>query len=158
MDSDSDSSENSVGEITIWSKIILDTVEQNKEALREADSSKRKSKFKKYFIENVKVWLLQIQELWENDETKSSIWDTKEKLEGMDDEEAVLTAIDQRKYKLLKHIKWDVIDDMIDEEEDEPLEIDTEDEEEDEPLEIDTEDNEAEQEEMEESGGAEEDE
>ncbi len=153
MDSDSDSSANSVDEITIWGKIILDTVEQNKEALREADSSKRKSKFKKYFIENVKVWLLQIQELWENDETKSSIWDTKEKLEGMDEEEAVLTAIDQRKYKILKLIKWDEIDDLIDTEEDEPLE----DIEEDEPLEIDT-DDEAEPEEMVEGGGAEEDE
>ncbi len=123
MDSDSDSSENSVEETTIWSRIILDTVEQNKEALREADSSKRKSKFKKCFMENVKPWLVQIQEFWENDETKSSIWDTKEKLENMDDEEAVLAAIDQRKYKLLRLIKWDVIDELIDSGEDDDMDI-----------------------------------
>ncbi len=123
MDSDSDSSENSVEETTIWSRIVLDTVEQNKEALREADSSKRKSKFKKCFMENVKPWLVQIQEFWENDETKSSIWDTKEKLENMDDEEAVLAAIDQRKYKLLRLIKWDVIDELIDSGEDDDMDI-----------------------------------
>ncbi len=55
----------------------------------------------------------------ENDETKSSIWDTKEKLEDMDDEEAVQTAIDQRKYKLLKLIKWEKVEGLIDGDDDE---------------------------------------
>ncbi len=124
MDSDSDSSQSSAEEQTIWNKIILDTVEQNKETLRDADSSKRLTKFKKLFIENVKVWLLQIHEFWENDETKSSIWDTKEKLEDMDDEEAVQTAIDQRKYKLLKLIKWEKVEGLIDgDEEEDSLEM-----------------------------------
>ena len=105
---------------TIWDKIVFHTFNANKEKLiGYSDWKKLRHKFKNMFLENVKYWIPMINDFMESDELKAAIWDTKDSNPDMDEDEAILFAIEKRKYKLFKIIDWDYIRDLVHEEMDE---------------------------------------
>ena len=96
---------------TIWDKIMWETYVEHKHVLGAIPSSKRKELFKKYFLDQVKKWMPMLQNFMENDRTKEAIWNAKEKIdydssEDEDDDEALLVAVDQLRYKIWKIIDW----------------------------------------------------
>lgn len=91
---------------TIWDKIIEETVELHRDSL-DINHPNFKSKFQKRFLYNVQDWFLKIFNFVENDQVKANIWDTKEKLDFEDEEESLISAIDQRKHNIFKNvINW----------------------------------------------------
>ncbi len=106
---------------TVWDKIMWETYVENKENLATLDKTKLKEKFKKYFLVKVKEWLPMLQDFMENDRIKAAIWGTKETVasDSSDEEEDILVAVDQRKYKIWKIIDWDIVENWFAEEEEE---------------------------------------
>ncbi len=104
---------------TVWDKIMWETYVENKENLATLDKTKLKEKFKKYFLVKVKEWLPMLQDFMENDRIKAAIWGTKETVasDSSDEEEDILVAVDQRKYKIWKIIDWDIVENWFAEEE-----------------------------------------
>ena len=91
---------------TIWDKIIEETVELHRDSL-DINHPNFKSKFQTRFLYNVQDWFLKIFNFVENDQVKANIWDTKEKLDFEDEEESLISAIDQRKHNIFKNvINW----------------------------------------------------
>ncbi len=122
---------------TIWDKIIVETVEYNKDAL-DIESENFKFKFQRRFLDNVQNWILQIFKFMENDPVKTAIWETKEKLDYESDEEGILSAIEQRKHAIFKNVlDWEYVKSLFTEESDD----EEEEEEEEEEAEEDTSDN-----------------
>ena len=119
----SDQEPNANGELeeereTVWDKIMWETYVENKENLATLDKTKLKEKFKKYFLVKVKEWLPMLQDFMENDRIKAAIWGTKEMVasDSSDEEEDILVAVDQRKYKIWKIIDWDMVKNWLTEE------------------------------------------
>ena len=125
MDSDSDNqsvtdSETSIQETTqndsIWDQIIRMTYANNSSfwnGLLIQDKEQFQLKFKESFLEKCKTWLNTINDFVENDETWAAVMETKSKLYETveeDDEEALLSAIDARRYKLFKLIGWEKVE------------------------------------------------
>ncbi len=106
---------------TVWDKIMWETYVENKENLATLDKTKLKEKFKKYFLVKVKEWLPMLQDFMENDRIKAAIWGTKETVasDSSDEEEDILVAVDQRKYKIWKIIDWNIVENWFTEEEEE---------------------------------------
>lgn len=97
---------------TIWNRIQLVTYYDNKDSWKTMFYQNKQNfqmRFKEHFIEACKNWLSMMSDFMENDETWSALMDTKSKLYQLteDDQEALLSAIDSRKYKLIKRIDWD---------------------------------------------------
>ncbi len=104
---------------TVWDKIMWETYVENKENLATLDKTKLKEKFKKYFLVKVKEWLPMLQDFMENDRIKAAIWGTKEMVasDSNDEEEDIIVAVDQRKYKIWKIIDWDIVENWFAEKE-----------------------------------------
>ena len=101
----------------MWDKILQETITaDNKDIwyqlLKQDDTAIFKLKFQEFFLEKCKTWLNIINNFVENNKTWASLMDTKSKLydtvEGNEDE-AMLSAIDVRRYKLFKSIDWDKV-------------------------------------------------
>ena len=100
---------------TIWNKIQRVTYADNKNywrELMEEDKSQFQLKFKASFLESCKSWILQLCNFVDDDQTWAALMDTKAQIyESVeDDEEALLSAVDTRKYKLYKTIDWGKIE------------------------------------------------
>ena len=98
---------------SMWDKIQLLTYADNKDfwyQLLTQDKTQFKLKFKEAYLEHCKTWLNSIHAFVEEDETWASLMDTKSKIyetvEGNEDE-ALFSAVDARRYKLFKLIDWD---------------------------------------------------
>lgn len=134
MDSDSDNSdspsppdnkynatsdEDPDSDNSMWNKILRSSYDDNKEfwfRLLSKDKTQFRLKFKEAFLEQCKTSLDLIDDFVENDETWASILETKSKLYDMveeNDDEALLSAIDARKYKIYKLIDWQKVEDDI---------------------------------------------
>ena len=134
MDSDSDNSdspsppdnkynatsdEDPDSDNSMWNKILRLSYDDNKEfwfRLLSKDKTQFRLKFKEAFLEQCKTSLDLIDDFVENDETWASILETKSKLYDMveeNDDEALLSAIDARKYKIYKLIDWQKVEDDI---------------------------------------------
>jgi len=112
---------------TMWDRIQQKTLSDNRDhwlQLFQDDKSLFRMRFKDYYIESCKVWLYTFNEFFENDDTWSAVMETKSKLyeDVSDDEEALLSAIDKRKYKLLKHLDWNELESILVEDDDEASE------------------------------------
>ena len=110
---------------SIWDRVQRLTFDGNIEYwsnLLSTDPVIFRLRFKESFIESCRTWLTSINDFVENDETWNALMDTKSNLfqELPEDDEALLSAIDKRKYKLLKRIDWeqleaDLLEDSTDE-------------------------------------------
>ena len=104
---------------SMWNKILRSSYDDNKEfwfRLLSKDKTQFRLKFKEAFLEQCKTSLDLIDDFVENDETWASILETKSKLYDMveeNDDEALLSAIDARKYKIYKLIDWQKVEDDI---------------------------------------------
>ena len=67
--------------------------------------------FKDVFLEICKENVVQLRDFIENDEVWNSILDTRDKIyqDIPEEDEAILTAIDTRKYKIFKTIDWSMV-------------------------------------------------
>ena len=126
MDSDSDnqseadSDETSIQETTqnnsIWDQIVRMTYAKNTSfwnRLLTQDKEQFQLKFKESFLEKCKTWLNTLNEFVEDDETWGAVMETKSKLYETveeDDQEALLSAIDARRYKIFKLIDWENVE------------------------------------------------
>lgn len=96
---------------TMWDRIQSLTCSMKKEfwsKLLAEDETLFRMQFKEYFIEACKTQLYKIHDFTENDQTWNSLMETKSQVfeETSEDDEAFFSAIDKRKYKLLKTIDW----------------------------------------------------
>lgn len=96
---------------SIWDRIAKMTWSNNKDFWYKQlskDPMIFRMKFKECFIETCKTMLTDINDFVENDETWNTLMETKTKLyeDISENDEALLSAIDTRKYKLLKTIDW----------------------------------------------------
>jgi hypothetical protein len=103
---------------TVWEKIAQATANANKGRLLKAyqqDRSHFKRKFSDAYLYRVKDWLVELDDFVKNDVYWESIEDTR--VHGSDsddsDEEALLSAIDKRKYRIYKAINWDIVDSVM---------------------------------------------
>ncbi len=99
----------------IWDRIQRVTWSNNKDFwvnLLNEDRTLFRMRFKEYFIESCKQQLYVFHQFIENDETWSSLMETKSHLyeEVSEDDEVFFSAVDKRKYKLLKTIDWEKVE------------------------------------------------
>ena len=102
-------------EESVWDRVQRLTYDGNIDYwsnLLSTDPSYFRLRFKDSFIESCRTWLTTINDFVENDETWNALMDTKSNLfqELPEDDEALLSAIDKRKYKLLKRIDWEQLE------------------------------------------------
>jgi uncharacterized Zn-finger protein len=95
-----------------WDDIVQDTYQMNIsnwKILSNTDTLLLKKNFQEAFLENCKKWLAKLHDFVETDGVWSAILDTKDKVnKDIDDEdEALLSAIDTRRYKIYKVIDWE---------------------------------------------------
>ena len=126
LDSNSDTNEDE----TMWDKILRVTYAGNKQfwsQLLSQDEIEFQLKFKEAYLEQCKRWLALFNDFIAQDETWTSLMDTKTKLydsvEG-DKEEALFSAIDARRYKIFKMIDWDKVEADIQQDSDNELIVD----------------------------------
>ena len=96
---------------SIWDRIQRVTWTNNNEfwlKLLNEDKTLFRMRFKEFFIESCKRQLYLFHQFIENDETWSSLMETKSQLyeEVSEDDESFFSAVDKRKYMLLKTIDW----------------------------------------------------
>ncbi len=100
---------------SVWNMIVKATWD---ERLRKyADNEARfKQKFQEAFLEKAKELLPKLQEFFDCDETWLAISRSSERLlKTVEDEsEALLAAMDERKYKMFKEIDWEVAKSHLD--------------------------------------------
>ena len=125
-----------VGNHAVWDRITKTTVNLNQGRLHKsyrADPAHFKLKFRDAFLESSKEWLLELDNFIRNDAYWDAIMDARaQSTEDDSDDEALLAAIDKRKYKIFKTINWDIVDSL--------MESDTEGEEEDSTMDHDGDD------------------
>lgn len=108
--------------ISMWDKIQRATLSKNKEfwsKIWNEDKHLFRIRFKEYFIDVCKDWLQSFNDFIENDDIWQSLMETKTKVlddVSDQDDEALLSAIDMRKYKLLKVIDWGQLEQELEEE------------------------------------------
>ena len=126
LDSNSDTNQDD----TMWDKILRITYAGNKQfwsQLLFQDEIEFQLKFKEAYLEQCKRWLALFNDFIAQDETWTSLMDTKTKLydsvEG-DEEEALFSAIDARRYKIFKMIDWDKVEADIHHDSDNELVVD----------------------------------
>ncbi len=94
---------------SVWNMILKATWDErlNKYA---NDEARFKQKFKVAFLEKAKELLPILQEFFDSDETWLAISSTRERLlKTVEDEsEALLAAMDERKYTVFKEIDWEL--------------------------------------------------
>ena len=100
---------------TIWDRIQRGTWTNNNDywlKLLNEDRTLFRMRFKDFFIESCKRQLYLFHQFIENDETWSSLMETKSQLyeEISEDDESFFSAVDKRKYKLLKTIDWEKVE------------------------------------------------
>lgn len=110
-------------EESIWGNIQRVTYSENKEywhQLLNEDETQFRLKFKDSFLEACKTWLSQIYEFMEEDETWASIIETKSRIQDNieENDEALLSAMDMRKYKIFKTIDWNKVETEVNEDND----------------------------------------
>ena len=96
---------------SMWNKIQRLTWSNNKDfwsKLLNEDKARFQLRFKEQFIESCKTWFTIFSEFIDNDEIWLALMESKGKIyDNVEEEdEALLSAIDLRKYKLLKAIDW----------------------------------------------------
>jgi hypothetical protein len=121
---------------SVWEKIVHATAQANKNRLQKSyhqDRSHFKRKFCDAYIYRVKEWLLELDEFVKNDVYWEAIVDTRvHGSESDSDDEALLSAIDKRKYRLYKAINWDIVESVMEDESDDESEMSVQEEESDE--------------------------
>ena len=95
----------------IWDRIQRVTWSNNQNLwvnLLNEDRTLFRMRFEEYFIESCNQQLYVFHQFIENDETWSSLMETKSQIyeDVSEDDEAFFSAVDKRKYKLLKTIDW----------------------------------------------------
>ena len=104
--------------VSMWSYILAATYDDHASNLRKylerGDSETFKRKFQRAYLETTREWMKDLLDFWENDDTKQAIWISMNDNSGeMDDDEAIETAVDLRKFKIFKTIEWDMVKDWI---------------------------------------------
>ena len=101
---------------SMWDKIQRLTYVGNKNVwyqLLSQDKVQFQLKFKEAYLEHCKTWLSVFNDFIGEDETWASLMETKSKIyenvEG-DEDEALLSAVDARRYKIFKLIDWDKLE------------------------------------------------
>jgi hypothetical protein len=115
-----DNSDDSTNIDSWWDKIAKETCQLNLENwqdLMNNDEISFQRKFKDAYLENCKDWLVKLDDFLEKDDVWLSILESKEKMFGEIEErdEAILSAIDARRYKIFKTIDWSMVNDEIEE-------------------------------------------
>lgn len=105
----------STDEESLWDRVQRLTYAGNVEYwsnLLSTDETLFRLRFKESFLESCRTWLASVNDFVENDSTWSVLMVTKAKLfkEIPEDDEALLSAIDKRKYKLFKLIDWEQLE------------------------------------------------
>ena len=114
-------SSTSLNDDTMWDRIQRVTWSANQEfwsKLLNEDKMLFRIRFKEYFIEACKTQLYVFHDFIENDETWNSLMETKSQIyeDISEDDEAFFSAVDKRKYKLLKTINWEQVEaELLDE-------------------------------------------
>jgi hypothetical protein len=105
---------------SVWNKISIATLNANKSRFRKVyrdDYSRFQRKFSEAYLYSVQDWLLELDDFMRNDSYWESIMDARgQAADDESDDEALLHAIDKRKYKIYKAINWEIVDSMMDEE------------------------------------------
>ena len=83
--------------------------------LLEQDESLFQIRFKDAYLESCKIWLKKINDFIDEDETWNAIEEARSRINETinDNDEALLAAIDIRKYKIFKTIDWNAIESDI---------------------------------------------
>jgi hypothetical protein len=106
--------------VTVSEKNAQSTAITNKNRFDKAYRQHRehfKRKFCDAFLYSVKDWLLELDDFIKNDSYWEAIVDTRAQRSDSDsDDEALLAAIDKRKYKIFKAINWEMVKDVMEEE------------------------------------------
>lgn len=107
----------------IWDQLQRITWSGNKEFWYKLLSTEKKlfrMKFKECFIETCRNQLANLSDFIENDETWNALMETKSKIfeDLSEDDEALLSAIDTRKYRIFKTIDWSIVEADIQEDTD----------------------------------------
>ena len=116
--SDNESDSNSTAYHTIWDNIQTRTIRSNRNlwlALLDQEKSLFQIRFKDAYLEACKVWLKTIIDFINEDETWNAIEEAQSRInETINDiDEALLAAIDIRKYKIFQTIDWDALESDI---------------------------------------------
>jgi hypothetical protein len=99
---------------TVWEYILDETLTEHWETLDQSldqnNIPKYKKRFRKMFLETTRKWLQMINNFFEEDTARSDVWNSKEdNEEQMEEEEALLTAIEFRKIAILENIDWQFV-------------------------------------------------
>jgi len=84
--------------------------------LFQQDKTQFQIKFKENYLENCKQHLSTINDFIQDDETWNAIVETKDKFlvnSSDNEDEALLLAVDQRRYKVYKQINWHALEDEM---------------------------------------------
>ncbi len=105
---------------SVWNMIVKATWDERLRKYAD-DEARFKQKFQAAFLEKAKELLPKLQEFFDCDETWLAITCSSERiLKTVEDEsEALLAAMDERKYKMFKEIDWEVAKSQLDSDSDE---------------------------------------
>ncbi len=107
---------------SVWNMIVKAAWDERLRKYAD-DEARFRQKFQAAFLEKAKELLPKLQEFFDSDETWLAISSTSERLlKTVEDEsEALLAAMDERKYKIFKEIDWEMAKAQVDADSDEEI-------------------------------------